>query len=47
MFSEARESHYVGRTRDVRKRYRQHTRRSSGHNSAPFASKLPVMPPTV
>lgn len=40
MFSEAGESLYVGRTRDVRKRYGQHTRRSSGHNSAPFAFKL-------
>ncbi|WP_222006947.1 GIY-YIG nuclease family protein [Rhizobium laguerreae] len=40
MFSEVGESLYVGRTRDVRKRYRQHIRRSSGHNSAPFAFKL-------
>ncbi|NEJ17633.1 hypothetical protein GR211_32340 [Rhizobium leguminosarum] len=40
MFSEGGNSLYVGRTRDVRKRYGQHTRRSSGHNSAPFAFKL-------
>ncbi|NKC05296.1 GIY-YIG nuclease family protein [Ochrobactrum haematophilum] len=40
MFSEDGNSLYVGRTRDVRKRYGQHTRRSSGHNSAPFAFKL-------
>jgi hypothetical protein len=40
LFSEAGRSLYVGRTRDVRKRYAQHTRRSSGHNSAPFAFKL-------
>ena len=40
LFSEAGQSLYVGRTRDVRRRYGQHTRRSSGHNSAPFAFKL-------
>lgn len=40
MFSEGGNSLYVGRTRDVRKRYGQHTRRSSGHNGAPFAFKL-------
>ncbi len=40
MFSEDGKSLYVGRTRDVRKRYGQHTRRSSGHNSSPFAFKL-------
>lgn len=40
MFSERGKSLYVGRTRDVRRRYGQHTRRSSGHNSAPFAFKL-------
>ncbi|MDW9378171.1 hypothetical protein GOD03_31405 [Sinorhizobium medicae] len=40
MLSEAGKSLYIGRTRDVRKRYGQHTRRSSGHNSAPFAFKL-------
>lgn len=40
LFSEGGKSLYVGRTRDVRKRYGQHTRLSSGHNSAPFAFKL-------
>ncbi|MBB3320010.1 hypothetical protein FHT76_007440 [Rhizobium sp. BK176] len=33
MFSGGGNSLYVGRTRDVLKRYGQHTRRSSGHNS--------------
>lgn len=40
MFLEAGKSLYVGRTRDVRKRHDQHTRRSRGHNGAPFAFKL-------
>ncbi|MEW4402075.1 GIY-YIG nuclease family protein [Agrobacterium tumefaciens] len=40
MFSENGNSLYVGRTRDVRKRYGQHTRQSSGHDGAPFAFKL-------
>ena len=40
LFSENGESLYVGRTRNVRRRYGQHTRQSSGHNSAPFAFKL-------
>ncbi|WP_170248988.1 GIY-YIG nuclease family protein [Methylobacterium haplocladii] len=40
LFSENAKSLYVGRTRDVRKRYRQHTRVYSGHNGAPFAYKL-------
>jgi hypothetical protein len=40
LFSERGQSLYVGRTRDVRKRFGQHTRVSSGHNGAPFAFKL-------
>lgn len=40
MFSEGGTNLYVGRTRNVRARYGQHTRLSSGHNSAPFAFKL-------
>lgn len=40
LFSEAGRHLYVGRTRDVRKRYRQHTGTGAGHNSAPFAFKL-------
>lgn len=40
LFSENAKSLYVGRTRNVRNRYGQHTRRSSGHNRAPFAFKL-------
>lgn len=40
MFSEGGKSLYVGRTHDVRRRYSKHTRRSGGHNSAPFAFKL-------
>lgn len=40
VFSESGRSLYVGRTREVRKRYGQHTRISSGHNGAPFAFKL-------
>lgn len=40
MFSENGFSLYVGRTRSVRSRYRQHTRDGTGHNNAPFAFKL-------
>lgn len=46
MFSEAGESLYVSRTRDVRERYHQHTRYSGNHNNAPFVFKLArMMPP--
>lgn len=40
LFSENGQSLYVGRTRDVRRRYGQHTRPSSKDNTAPFAYKL-------
>lgn len=40
MFSEGGRHLYVGRTRNVRSRYRQHTRVGTGHNNAPFAFKL-------
>lgn len=40
LFSEGGESLYVGRTRNVRRRYGEHTRPSSQHNTAPFAYKL-------
>jgi hypothetical protein len=40
MFSEGGTNLYVGRTRSIRARYGQHTRLSSGHNSASFAFKL-------
>lgn len=40
MFSENGNNLYVGRTRNVRSRYRQHTRDGTGHNNAPFAFKL-------
>lgn len=40
VFSEGGRHLYVGRTRDIRKRYRQHTGNGAGHNSAPFAFKL-------
>lgn len=40
MFSENGRHLYVGRTRNVRSRYGQHTRQSTGHNNAPFAFKL-------
>jgi hypothetical protein len=40
LFSEAGRHLYVGRTRNVRQRYGQHSRPSSKHNGAPFAFKL-------
>lgn len=40
LFSEGDRHLYVGRTRDVRRRYGQHSRPSSKHNTAPFAFKL-------
>lgn len=40
MFSEGGRHLYVGRTRNVRRRYGQHTRIGTGHNNAPFAFKL-------
>jgi predicted GIY-YIG superfamily endonuclease len=40
LFSEGERHLYVGRTRDVRRRYGQHSRPSSKHNTAPFAFKL-------
>ncbi|MEW9807026.1 GIY-YIG nuclease family protein [Mesorhizobium marinum] len=40
LFSENGKRLYVGRTRDVRKRYGEHTRPSSGDKKAPFAFKL-------
>lgn len=40
MFSENGRHLYVGRTRNVRNRYGQHTRTGTGHNNAPFAFKL-------
>ncbi|MNU65202.1 GIY-YIG catalytic domain protein [compost metagenome] len=40
LFSEEGRHLYVGRTRDVRRRYGQHSRPSSKHNTAPFAFKL-------
>ncbi|MBY3210129.1 GIY-YIG nuclease family protein [Rhizobium laguerreae] len=40
MFSENNSHLYVGRTRNVRSRYGQHTRTGTGHNNAPFAFKL-------
>jgi hypothetical protein len=40
VFSEIGRHLYVGRTRNVRSRYRQHTGEGAGHNSAPFAFKL-------
>ena len=40
MFSENGRHLYVGRTRNVRSRYGQHTRTGTGHNNAPFAFKL-------
>ena len=40
MFSEGGSHLYVGRTRNVRSRYGQHTRIGTGHNNAPFAFKL-------
>lgn len=40
LFSENGRHLYVGRTRNVRTRYGQHSRPSSKHNTAPFAFKL-------
>ena len=40
LFSEHGRHLYVGRTRNVRSRYGQHTRHGTGHNNAPFAFKL-------
>jgi hypothetical protein len=40
LFSENGRHLYVGRTRDVRRRYGQHSRPSSKHNTVPFAFKL-------
>jgi hypothetical protein len=40
LFSENGKHLYVGRTRNVRTRYGQHSRPSSKHNTAPFAFKL-------
>lgn len=40
LFSEGGRHLYVGRSRDVRRRYGQHSRPSSKHNTAPFAFKL-------
>lgn len=40
LFSENGNSLYVGRTRNVKQRYAQHTRPSSKDNTAPFAYKL-------
>jgi hypothetical protein len=40
MFSENGRHLYVGRTRNIRSRYGQHTRTGTGHNNAPFAFKL-------
>lgn len=40
LFSENGRHLYVGRTRNVRSRYGQHTRHGTGHNNAPFAFKL-------
>ncbi len=40
LFSENGRHLYVGRTRNVRRRYSQHTRDGTGHNNAPFAFKL-------
>ncbi len=40
LFSEQGRHLYVGRTRDIRRRYGQHSRPSSKHNTAPFAFKL-------
>jgi hypothetical protein len=39
-FTEQGAVQYVGRTRNVLERYKQHTRAGSGQNSAPFAFKL-------
>lgn len=40
LFSENGSHLYVGRSRNIRKRYSQHSRPSSKHNNAPFAFKL-------
>lgn len=40
LFSEEGRHLYVGRTRNVRSRYSQHSRPSSKHNDAPFAFRL-------
>jgi hypothetical protein len=40
LFSENGEHLYIGRTRNLRSRYSQHSRPSSKHNNAPFAFKL-------
>lgn len=40
ILSEGAEIQYVGRSKSIRKRVQQHSRPSSGHNSAPFAFRL-------
>lgn len=40
LFSEGDAHLYIGRTRNLRRRYGQHCRPSSKHNHAPFAFKL-------
>lgn len=40
LFSEERHHLYVGRSNNLRTRLQQHSRPSSGHNSAPFAFRL-------
>ncbi len=40
LFSEGDNHLYIGRTRNLRRRYYQHCRPSSKHNHAPFAFKL-------
>ena len=40
LFSEARRHLYVGRSNRVRKRLQDHSRPSSGHNSATFAFRI-------
>jgi hypothetical protein len=40
LFSENGKHLYIGRTRNLRSRYSQHSRPSSKHNNAPFAFKL-------